>query len=38
VARNSYVDPRVVDLYEEGRVADPDAPREQAVFELLTED
>jgi DNA topoisomerase-1 len=38
VARSSYVDPRVVDLYEEGKVADPEAPPEQAVFELLTED
>jgi DNA topoisomerase I len=43
VARNSYVDPRVVDLYQAGKVADvsPGDPREQAeeeVLELLSED
>jgi DNA topoisomerase IB len=43
VARNSYVDPRVVDLYQQGKVADlsPGDPREQAeeeVLELLSED
>jgi DNA topoisomerase-1 len=38
VARNSYVDPRVVERYEEGLVADPAAPPEQAVLELLDED
>jgi DNA topoisomerase-1 len=43
VARASYVDPRVIELYEEGKVADvdPDAPREETeeeVLELLTED
>ncbi|SIN42817.1 DNA topoisomerase IB [Micromonospora cremea] len=40
VARTSYVDPRVVDLYHDGVVApvDPEAPREEAervVLELL---
>ena len=43
VARASYVDPRVIDLYHEGKVADvaPDDPREKAeeeVLDLLTED
>jgi DNA topoisomerase I len=43
VARNSYVDPRVVERFQEGEVADvdPDAPLEKAergVLELLTED
>ena len=43
VARASYVDPRVIERYEEGKVADvdPDAPREETeeeVLELLTED
>jgi DNA topoisomerase IB len=43
VARNSYVDPRVVDRYHEGKVADvaPGEPREKAeeeVLELLAED
>jgi DNA topoisomerase-1 len=43
VARNSYVDPRVIELYEKGEVADvdPEAPREdkeEEVLELLTED
>jgi DNA topoisomerase I len=43
VARASYVDPRVVELYDEGKVADvdPDEPREKAeeeVLDLLTED
>jgi DNA topoisomerase IB len=35
VARNSYVDPRVVDMYEEGKVA---GKGEEAVLDLLTED
>jgi DNA topoisomerase IB len=35
VARNAYVDPRVVDLYDEGRVA---GKGEKAVLDLLTED
>jgi DNA topoisomerase-1 len=35
VARNAYVDPRVVDLYEEGRVA---GKGEKAVLDLLTKD
>ncbi|MFG1604646.1 DNA topoisomerase IB [Actinoplanes sp. NPDC049265] len=37
VARSSYVDPRVVDLYERGTVADvdPGTPREQAEQEVL---
>jgi DNA topoisomerase IB len=34
VARASYVDPRVVDLYHDGRVAD--APTEKAVRDLLS--
>ena len=43
VARTSYVDPRVIDLYHDGKVADLSAEdtREQAeaeVLELLTED
>jgi DNA topoisomerase I len=43
VARASYVDPRVIDLYNEGKVADvePGEPREKAeeeVLDLLTED
>jgi DNA topoisomerase-1 len=43
VARNSYVDPRVIERFEQGKVADvdPDAPREETeeeVLELLTED
>jgi DNA topoisomerase IB len=43
VARASYVDPRVIERYEQGKVADvdPDAPREETeeeVLELLTED
>ncbi len=43
VARASYVDPRVIELYEEGKVADvdPDTPHEEAeeeVLELLSED
>ena len=43
VARASYVDPRVIDLYHEGKVADvePGEPREKAeeeVLDLLTED
>ncbi len=43
VARASYVDPRVIERYEQGRVVDvdPDAPREETeeeVLELLTED
>ena len=42
VARNSYVDPRVVELYEQGKVADVDEnqPQEKAeeqVLELLSE-
>jgi DNA topoisomerase I len=42
VARSSYVDPRVVDLFEDGKVADvkPDTPRETAereVLDLLTD-
>jgi DNA topoisomerase I len=36
VARNSYVDPRVVELFEEGKVAEDDG--EEAVLELLAED
>jgi DNA topoisomerase I len=36
VARSSYVDPRVVDLYEDGKVVDGEG--EEAVLELLTED
>ena len=37
VARNSYVDPRIVDLYQEGKVADvgPGDTREQAEDEVL---
>jgi DNA topoisomerase-1 len=35
VARNAYVDPRVVDLYEEGRVA---GKGEKAVLDLLAKD
>jgi DNA topoisomerase I len=37
VARSSNVDPRVVDLYEMGTVADvePDTPREEAEREVL---
>jgi DNA topoisomerase IB len=43
VARASYVDPRVIERYEQGRVVDvdPGAPREETeeeVLELLTED
>ncbi|MBG0561265.1 DNA topoisomerase IB [Actinoplanes aureus] len=43
VARNSYIDPRVIEHYEEGRVVDvpSDAPREQAeeeVLDLLSDD
>jgi DNA topoisomerase-1 len=43
VARASYVDPRIVEAYQEGRVVDaaPDAPPEKAeaeVLELLSED
>ena len=39
VARNSYVDPRVVDLYQEGKVVDIEAgDTEEEVLELLTED
>ena len=43
VARASYVDPRVIDLYHEGKVADvePGEPREKAeeeVLELLTDE
>jgi DNA topoisomerase IB len=43
VARASYVDPRVIELYEAGKVADidPDAPpeeNEEGVLELLSED
>jgi DNA topoisomerase-1 len=43
VARASYVDPRVIELYHEGKVADvaPDDTHEEAeeeVLELLTED
>ena len=43
VARNSYVDPRVIDLYHDGKVAEvePGEPREKAeeeVLELLTEE
>jgi DNA topoisomerase IB len=43
VARASYVDPRVIELYHEGKVADvdPDTPHEEAeeeVLELLSED
>jgi DNA topoisomerase IB len=43
VARASYVDPRVIERYEQGKVVDvdPDAPREETeeeVLELLTED
>ncbi|MEV6633244.1 DNA topoisomerase IB [Actinoplanes sp. NPDC051470] len=37
VARSSYVDPRLVDLYADGKVADvePGTPREQAEREVL---
>lgn len=37
VARNSYVDPRVIENFEAGRVADvaPDEPREKAEEEVL---
>jgi DNA topoisomerase IB len=43
VARSSYVDPRVIDLYQQGKVADvgPGDEREQAeeqVLELLSEE
>ncbi|HET6534353.1 MAG TPA: DNA topoisomerase IB [Actinoplanes sp.] len=43
VARNSYVDPRVVELYEEGKVADvaeaeTKEETEEEVLELLSED
>jgi DNA topoisomerase IB len=43
VARNSYVDPRVVERYEEGKVADVAAAEtqeetEEEVLELLSED
>ena len=43
VARSSYVDPRVIDLYHDGKVAGvrPDDTREQAeeeVLQLLSED
>jgi DNA topoisomerase I len=40
VARASYVDPRVIDLYHEGKVAEaaPGETSEEAVLELLTED
>jgi DNA topoisomerase I len=38
VARASYVDPRVVDLYHEGKIVPPDKPAERAVLDLLTED
>ncbi|MCA2211997.1 DNA topoisomerase IB [Jidongwangia harbinensis] len=39
VARASYVDPRVIDRYEEGKVADVGADdTEEAVLQLLTED
>jgi DNA topoisomerase-1 len=37
VARSSYVDPRVVERYEQGRTVDPQEPAEQAVVDLLTE-
>ena len=37
VARSSYVDPRVVERYEQGRTVDPQEPAEQAVVNLLTE-
>jgi DNA topoisomerase I len=35
VARSSYVDPRVVELYERGRTVDPAEPPERAVLNLL---
>jgi DNA topoisomerase IB len=40
VARASYVDPRVIDLYNEGKVAEVPAGEtpEEAVLDLLTED
>jgi DNA topoisomerase IB len=40
VARASYVDPRVIDLYHEGKVAEvpPGEAPEEAVLDLLTED
>ena len=34
---SSYVDPRVVENFEQGRTVDPDAPAEQAVMDLLTD-
>jgi DNA topoisomerase-1 len=37
VARGSYVDPRVVERYEQGRTVPPDQPVEQAVLDLLTD-
>ncbi len=37
VARASYVDPRVVEHYEQGRTVARDQPAEQAVLDLLTE-
>ena len=43
VARNSYIDPRVIEHYEDGRVVDvpEDAPREETegeVLDLLSDD
>jgi DNA topoisomerase IB len=37
VARSSYVDPRVVERFEQGRTVDPAKPAEQAVLDLLAE-
>ena len=37
VARSSYVDPRVVERFEQGRTVDPDDPAERAVLDLLAE-
>ena len=37
VARSSYVDPRVVERYEQGRTVPADEPVEQAVLDMLSE-
>ena len=37
VARSSYVDPRVVERFEQGRTVDPAEPAERAVLDLLAE-
>ena len=37
VARSSYVDPRVVERYEQGRTVPTDEPVEQAVLDMLSE-